>query len=89
MPFRFVLPDENFSETKERLQKRMITLDGGMAKYRFALVPIESKQLRYISDGPSISCRHILRTSNFPAAPKEDILYTIMVLNCWTWPGPY
>jgi len=25
-------------------------LDGGMAKYRFALLPIESKRLSYISD---------------------------------------
>jgi len=52
VPFRFVvLPNEKFSDTKRRLQTRMGVPDGGMAKYRFALVQnAQFKQPTYIAD---------------------------------------
>ena len=77
VPFRFVvLPDGEFSDTKKRLQKRLGIPNGEMVKYRFAIVQMAPwKQPIYLEDGPSISCHHILRTSNSPAAPIDDIIY--------------
>lgn len=68
VPFRFVvLPDEKFSDTKKRLQTRMGIPDGGMAKYRFALVQMaQFKQPTYLADGASTTPRHIVQTLNSP-----------------------
>ncbi|KAF8319268.1 cysteine proteinase [Clavulina sp. PMI_390] len=56
VPFRFVvLPDEKFVDTKKRLQARMGLPDGGLAKFRFALVQMAHyKQPTYINDEDTI-----------------------------------
>jgi ubiquitin carboxyl-terminal hydrolase 7 len=65
VPFRFVvLPEEKFSDTKKRLQARMGIPDGGMTKYRFALVQMaQFKQPSYIADGMSVVCRTLSECS--------------------------
>jgi hypothetical protein len=73
VPFRFVvLPDEKFSDTKKRLQARMGIPDGGMAKYRFALVQMaQFKQPTYLADGASIVWRDIVRILSSPLSEQR------------------
>lgn len=78
VPFRFVvLPDEKFSDTKKRLQTRMGIPDGGMAKYRFALVQMaQFKQPSYIADGARIRHLSYFQNPSFTLLLEQRIPYS-------------